>query len=223
MNTRFSRSHPIRAAACLSRSLFGALFTTLVLAVNSASAAERPRNTSSVQRLPRPAFDALAAKAEAKLRERVKEPMFIEFDRAQSFRFGPAADSTQLLSLSWTPRNGGGTHCVIHLARGKQLLAVDVLEPDLDMPWTCDDPPAVKIVDVDGDGCLDVLAIYPFRPPSNERFPLPIVLTCTLDGKNHQLDVERTNWLRTPTGKHPTDTLAQALRSLDRFRAVPTH
>jgi hypothetical protein len=185
------------------------------------SAAPGPAGAQT-QRLSDDVFSPLALKAETALRERIGRPMRVEFHRAQGFRFGKAQDAVSLVSFDWTPQGGGDTHCVVNIFHGTRLSSIDALEPDTSVPWSCDGEPSLKFADVDGDSCIDVVALFPYRPPSREHFLLPLVLACTEAGRAHGVDAARTVWLRSQGKKKaPVRSLAEAMRALAAFNALP--
>jgi hypothetical protein len=57
--------------------------------------------------------------------------------------------------------------------------SVDALAGEADTPpWSCEGEPALRVADLDGDGCPEVLAQYRLRPPSGDVFDWAVVLRC---------------------------------------------
>jgi hypothetical protein len=177
----------------------------------------------AVQRLSERARADLAIKAENGLRHRLDQPAKVEHFRKQSFRFGSGAKAASVVTFAWTPGSGGQTHCLLNIFHGDKLTAIDLLDPDPGLPWSCDGEPVLKITHVDADGCLDVIAMAPFSPPSGERFMHAVVVTCGADGRSHALDRPRTAWLAAAAeAGQSVDTLADAVRTLRSFKPKPS-
>jgi len=142
--------------------------------------------------LPTREFNAAALRAESQLRVQAGQPLRVEFHRAQGFR---SAGGTIIVSLLAWPE-GGAARCVLALEQGGAPQLIDALAEDQGQPWSCDGEPALAAADVDGDGAEDLLVLYPYRPPSNERFMLPLLLRQQAAHGGFALDAERTRWLR---------------------------
>ncbi|MFZ5544566.1 MAG: hypothetical protein ACOZJZ_13480 [Pseudomonadota bacterium] len=165
-------------------------------------------------------LDALALRAASQVRLDTKEALRMEFHRRQGFRWqGGPHGSADLVSLAAWPPGGGAARCVLAVAQRGQLLTVDALAGDSGQPWSCDGEPALGLADVDGDGSADVLALYPYRPPSNERFMLPLVLRYEPGQGRFVLDAARTAWLRAE-GRLPAD-LRRMKQLLRGYAAAP--
>ncbi len=133
------------------------------------------------------------------------------FRRRQAFRGVVAGKPWRFLSVGWQRNDGGEQHCVLAVLQGTHLITVDALAGEADaLPWSCDGEPALRSVDLDGDGCPEVLALYPMRPPSGERFMWPVVLRCDATRVAWELDAVRTRRLRESLDKAPLKTLRQA-------------
>jgi hypothetical protein len=159
--------------------------------------------------LPAREFDALAQRAEAQLRTELKPPLQVEWHRRQGFRL-PGPPPVEVASLMAWPESGRA-HCVLALDQGGRLQVLDALAEDREQPWSCDGEPALTLADVDGDGAGDLLVLYPYRPPSNEVFMLPLVLRWQAAG--FTLDAGRTRWLR----ERPPADLRQMRQALRRY------
>lgn len=154
-------------------------------------------------------YGPVALRVETQLRREQDKPLQVDFHRRQAFRL---ASGAQLLSIAWWPEPAGEARCVLASVIGERVQTTDALAGEADPPpWSCDGEPALRFTDLDADGCVDAVALYPMRPPSGERFLWPLVLHCAADG--YALDEARTRTLR--TGKTPS-TLAQALQRLSR-------
>jgi len=161
--------------------------------------------------LPEREFHALAQRAEKQLRAQMHQPLEVELHRRQGFRLqGPPP--VAIASLMALPESGPA-HCVLVLEQAGQLQTLDALAEDREQPWSCEGEPALTLADVDGDGAGDLLVLYPYRPPSNEVFMLPLVLRRQAAG--FTLDVERTRWLR----ERPPADLKQMRQALRRYPA----
>lgn len=141
--------------------------------------------------LPPAQMEALALAGEtavrhARLAAHDEAPLRFEFHKQQAFMVKLGNAPVQVMSLSWWPESGGDAHCalVVKPARAASsrgdLPIIDALAgASDDPPWSCDGQPALRFIDVNGDGCTDLVALFPMRPPSGERFWQPLVLTCT--------------------------------------------
>jgi hypothetical protein len=185
------------------------------------------------------AYNATALALEARIQREVNAPLRVSFHRKQAFEGGPAAARWRVLSVAWQREDGGASHCVLAVMQGAEQgteqtngqnkqgqqgahdVHVDALAGERDEPpWSCDGEPALRIRDLDNDGCPEVIALYPMRPPSGERFTWPLVLRC--DGARADptwaLDTPRTQRLRSAVQARPIQTLRQAEALL---RAAP--
>lgn len=152
---------------------------------------------ASLVPLPEREFSALGLRAESRLQLRADGPMRVEFHRRQGFRWqGEGGRTAALLSLMVLPE-GAAPRCLLVIEQGGGLDLVDALAGDAGQPWSCDGEPALGQADVDGDGVADLLALYPYRPPSGERFMLPLVFTYRPAAGRFELDASRTASLRT--------------------------
>lgn len=187
----------------------------LTVAFVSQAAAKEP----AVQRLSYDAFTALAFKAETSLYDRMDGPLLVAFFRKQGFRFGRGAQAARVVPLEWTHQSEGMTHCELHVFHGDQAQAIDLLAPDTDRGWSCDGEPALAFKDVDGDGCLDMVAMAPYRPPSGESFMQTVVVTCEPGGRSHKVDVARTSWIeKAVQNGRAIDSLKDAVRLLQSYQ-----
>jgi hypothetical protein len=171
---------------------------------------------ASLTPLPEREFNAAALRAESQLRLQMNQPLRVAFHRRQGFRWqGEGRRTATVVSLMALPE-GGPARCVLAVERRGQLQVLDALATDAGQPWACDGEPALSLADVDGDGASDLLALYPFRPPSNEVFQLPLVLHHRPDKGDFELDSARTRWLR-DSGQLPA-TVQQMKQQLQRFQ-----
>jgi len=155
-------------------------------------------------------YGPVALRVDEQLRRDVDKPLKVDFHRRQAFRLNSGA---LILSAAWWPESGGEAHCGLAAVIGERVQVVDALAGEADPPpWSCDGEPALRFTDLDADGCVDVIALYPMRPPSGERFAWPLVLRCEGDG--YALDAKRTLALR--QGKVPA-TLGQAMVRLSKI------
>lgn len=160
--------------------------------------------------LPEREFNALAQRAEKQLREQMHQPLQVELHRRQGFQLqGPPMAIASLMALP----ESGPAHCVLALEQAGPLQTLDALAEDREQPWSCEGEPALTLADVDGDGAGDLLVLYPYRPPSNEVFMLPLVLRRQASG--FTLDAGRTRWLR----ERPPADLKQMRLALRRYPA----
>jgi hypothetical protein len=149
-------------------------------------------------------FNAVALRAETQVRRDLNQPMQVEFHRRQGFRWqGEGARTAALVSL-WVMPQGGQPRCVLAIEGEGLLQTLDALAGDAQQPWSCDGEPALSLADVDGDGTPELLVLYPYRPPSNEVFQLPLVLRYQPAPARFELDAARTQWLR-DGGQLPSD------------------
>jgi hypothetical protein len=153
-------------------------------------------------------FNAVALRAESQLRQQMKPPLRVEFHRRQGFRLQGAAPAAIVSLLAWP--DSGPAHCVLATEQAGQLQTLDALAEDGDQPWSCEGEPALTLADVDGDGEPDLLVLYPYRAPSNDRFMLPLVLRGHAGPLRFVLDAERTRWLR----ERPPQDLKQMRQAL---------
>jgi hypothetical protein len=171
--------------------------------------------------LPQAQMEALALAGEtavrhARLAARDETPLRFEFHRQQAFVVKLGDAPVQVMSLSWWPQPGGNAHCalVVKPALGASrgdLPIVDALAGATnDPPWSCDGEPALRFTDVNGDSCTDLVALFPMRPPSGERFWQPVVLACT-GGTSLAFDPLLTKQL---TSHQPLRNLQQAVQWL---------
>jgi hypothetical protein len=202
-----------------AKTLLGAAGALALLCVQ-ALAAPPVSPVTPVARLAERDYGPLAVRLESKLRAQVDKPMLVEFHRRQAFRVIAGGDvPLQVLSIAWTPEAGGDTHCVLGAVQGTQVYAWDALSGETEAPpWSCDGEPALRFTDLDADGCADVVALYPMRPPSGERFLWPLVLRCAQGGAALEFDAERSRVLRTGA---PPKNLAQALLRLSKVPQRP--
>lgn len=185
----------------------------LGLSVSAAIAADGGR----LQPLSAREFNRPALAAEEALRIATPEVRRVDFHRAQGFRWrSPSRVPVTVVSLL-VQRDGRPPQCVLALQDGPEPMLVPALAGDADMPWSCEDEPALTLADVDGDGRAELIALYPHAAPSGERFQLPLVLRRTAGTPPAALDDARTRRLR-ESGRLPT-TLAEAVRLLREDRS----
>ena len=174
----------------------------LILAIGASLAqAAPPTKTLSEAQTDALALAGETAVRHARIAAKDTAPLRFEFHRQQAFAVPLNGTTLQLMSLAWWPEKGGEAHCALVFrparggASGHDVPFVDALAGAADAPpWACDGEPALRFTDVDGDGCTDVVALFPMRPPSGERFMQGLVLTCR-KGNTLALDAERTRHL----------------------------
>jgi hypothetical protein len=153
-------------------------------------------------------MDAIAVETE--INKELNEPVRIEFHRDQAFRGASVGKPWRVLSVAWQLESGGGAHCVVAVISGSKIARVDALAGERDsLPWSCDGEPALRITDIDGDNCPEVLALYQMRPPSGEVFQWPVVLRCNLNESKWEMDSEKTQYLRSTLNTSPIVSLRQ--------------
>lgn len=196
----------------------------LVIGVSLAEAAQPAKP------LPQAQMEALALAGEtavrhARLAAHDESALQFEFHRRQAFAVKLGNAQVQVMSLSWWPQAGGDAHCALVIRPGheesarRDLPVVDALAGAADdPPWSCDGEPALRFTDLNADGCTDLVALFPMRPPSGERFWQPVVLTC-VNGNTLALDAALTKHL---AAHQPLRDLQQAVQQLRAAPASPS-
>ena len=162
-------------------------------------------------------YDDDARIVEAAMRAPEKDMLNFDFHRDQAFRGSTAGKSWRVLSVGWwRGDNGGKTRCALVVLQEHSVKRVDVLrDQNATMPWSCEGEPALRITDLDGDSCPEIIALYPIRPPSGDVFDAPIVLRCDAKTVSWTLDETRTQRLE---NARSLKTLRQAERLLSARR-----
>ncbi|RQP23054.1 hypothetical protein DZC73_18175 [Albitalea terrae] len=188
----------------------------LVIGASLAEAAQPAKPLAQAQ------MEALALAGEtavrhARLAAHDESPLRFEFHRRQAFVVKLGDVPVQVMSLSWWPQSGGDAHCALVVksasatSQHADVPVIDALAGAADdPPWSCDGEPALRFTDVNDDGCTDLVALFPMRPPSGERFWQPVVLTCTGKGS---LAFEQ-SLTKQLTGHQPLHDLQQAVQWL---------
>lgn len=226
----------VLGSAVLGSAVIGATLLGSLLAAPQALAAEARAPAPRVRPLTGAAYERLALATENRVREQVDAPLRMDFHRRQAWRIkGAGPVETQLVSVAWWKESGGEAHCVLALAPAApagaalQLTTVDALEGEADPPpWSCEGEPAVRIADLDADGCPEVLAQYTLRPPSGEVFPWGVVLRCEPAAAGagapprHVFDAARSaRWREALIAARPIRSLREAEALLRTRRPTP--
>jgi hypothetical protein len=191
--------------------LASGLMTIAVAVVVSAAIAK----DTAVSRLSGSAYDTDAIAVETIVRKQFTEAMRFGFHRHQAFRSTILGKPWRVLSVSWQLARGGDSHCVLATLRGKNVVPIDAMAGEVDVPpWSCDGEPALQIIDLNGDFCPEVLALYPMRPPSGEQFLWPLVLRCDAKNVTWAFDPPRSQRLRAALQTAPLNSLQQAVKLL---------
>jgi hypothetical protein len=196
----------------IARALVAAVLATAMACAWAQGVSRAP----STARIPEREYGPVALQLEAQLRRELNKPIRVDFHRQQAFRLG---SGWQVLSIGWWSEGGGEPHCALGAVLGDKVQHWDALAGEAEAPpWACDGEPVLRFTDLDADGCIDVLALYPLRPPSGERFLWPIVLRCAEGGSGYALDARRTAALRAGS---PPKSLAQAMLRLSKLPLQP--
>lgn len=199
-------------ASALSRTLqhsFVWLGLAMLLSVNLLTSARARDAAISKHEGSKYNVDAIAV--ETAIRKDVDAPLSVAFHHDQAFRGKILGKPWRVLSVAWHLENGGEEHCVLAVLSGDEEVHVDALAGELDAPpWSCDGEPTLRITDLDGDTCPEVIALYPMRPPSGEQFRWPIVLRCDAAKLKWDMDAERTRRLQKTLMTAPLDSVKQA-------------
>ena len=115
---------------------------------------------------------------------------------SQVFQVEKGDKRYQTLSLGYRSGDRRSIECVLAVVSGRQihLFSADSVEPNIDS-WHCDGAPALRFAEVNGDNADDLLAMFPFRPPSNEVFYLPLVFVFDISAGLFNYDNNRSRWL----------------------------
>jgi hypothetical protein len=171
---------------------------------------------AAISRYSGSAYNNDAISLETTVRRELNAAMSFTAHRRQAFRGEVTGTVWHVLSAVWQLDSGGEAHCILAAYGGSHwvgdyLVSVDALTGETDAPpWSCDGEPALKIVDLNGDGCPEVLALYPMRPPSGERFYWPLVLRCAAAPLRWDFDRARSQRLRAGLTSAPLPSLKQA-------------
>jgi hypothetical protein len=189
-----------------------------ICAISAAAYAAAP--SAAVARYTGSAYNIDAIALETTVRHEENAAMSFTAHRRQAFRGEVAGVAWHLLSAVWQLDKGGEAHCILAAYGGSHwasndIVSIDALNGETDPPlWSCDGEPALQIIDLDGDGCPEVLALYPMRPPSGERFLWPLVLQCAAAPLRWDFDRARSQRLRARLTATPLTSLRQAVRLL---------
>lgn len=176
-----------------------------------------PCAAQTLKRLPEREVNALALKAETTLRLQQDRALRVGFHRKSSFRLAlPGGKSLDLTSLTYAGEDGSEPHCVLAVEQRQGITLLNPLEGEDDPPWSCDGEPALQWTDLTGDAQPEMLVIYPYRPPSGERFWQSFVLH--LDAREPSLDWDQklTQQLRQAAQARPITSLESARHLLKR-------
>lgn len=200
------RAFHTRASRGLRTGLAAAISGGLIACAVAEEGMAAPR----VRPLTGTAYETTALATENAVREQVDAPLRMEFHRRQAFRIEPAG--LHVVSVAWWKEAGGDTHCVLGTRGRDGLQTFDALAGEADAPpWSCEGEPALRLTDLDRDGCPEVLAQYALRPPSGEVFTWGLVLACDKAGGRYRFDEARTaRWRAALAGDGAPRTLRQA-------------
>ena len=173
-------------------------------------------HAASLRPLPGPDTDALAARVQAQVRTSAATGTQVQFHRRQAFRWQDAEGRSAAIGSVIVQPPAADAVCLLAIDQNGALATWNALAGNDDQPWSCDGEPALTLADVTADGAPDLLVLYPYRPPSNQPFMLPLVLRYSTATHAFELDPDRTRWLRTPD--HLPTTLKDMKAQLRRYR-----